>query len=658
MHDRIEKQGFEQANVWKENQGLHTKEVEVIELFNSDVQYIIPLFQRHYVWDREEQWAPLWEDIKKKASHRLSESQTQQFPHFTGAIVIQQKQTNVNEVKKYEIIDGQQRLTTFQIVLCALRDVCTLYGFDDIRRETDRYILYQGILLDGSENERYKLIPTVFDRTSFISLADERVDDSSGQISLTYIHFKFWIEDFVDGNRNKALSLFHSILNDFGFVQILLDEGDEPERIFESLNARAKSLLQFDLLRNNLFLRARIEQDRDRLYREYWGHFENPYWEQEITFGREKMTLSERFFQHFLMARLGEVNVKPLFNVYQEQLAGNEGVEHELSELKHYSEIYQEMTDCSPDFEIGQAMTFYKTFSITSLHPFILFAINELRRSGSDLSLVFQILESYTMRRLLCDTSGAKNYNRLFSKLIQRLKGRRFDVRNFLKLLSDEKAPANRWPGDGEVSNTMDSFVTDTKANRYILYRIELKKREENPSLENSDLGFDSSFSLEHIMPITWENTWSLPLLGDGDPSGGFYPLYDCKERVLYENLFHDEYRQNNPEWKTNPSEEGLVDESYKSALTAAAFRNEDLHQIGNLTLVTGSLNSSLSNRPFSEKKAGLFQNSLLVLNREICEYDTWDIPQIQQRTGDLCDYFCSIWPSAESFAERIGEPL
>ena len=168
----------------------------------------------------------------------------------------------------------------------------------------------------------------------------------------------------------------------------------------------AQPLLQFDLLRNNLFLRARIEDDRDRLYREYWEHFENPYWAREVTVGKNKMTLSERFFQHYLMARLGEVSVSPLFSVYQERLAQNEGVEQELSALKQYSEIYQEMTDCSPDSEIGQAMSFYNTFGITSLHPFILFAINELRGSGSDLSLVFQILESYTMRRLLCNTSG------------------------------------------------------------------------------------------------------------------------------------------------------------------------------------------------------------------------------------------------------------
>ena len=126
---------------------METTNIQVKTLFNSDVQYIIPLFQRHYVWDQEEQWEPLWTDIKEKAYQRLSEYQRQQFTHFTGAIVIQQKQTNVDEVQKYEIIDGQQRLTTFQIILCALRSICKLYEFEKIEAEAERHILNQGTLL-------------------------------------------------------------------------------------------------------------------------------------------------------------------------------------------------------------------------------------------------------------------------------------------------------------------------------------------------------------------------------------------------------------------------------------------------------------------------------------------------------------------------------
>ena len=635
---------------------MKTPSVDIDALFGRETQFVIPLFQRHYVWTEAEQWKPLWEDIEGKVCQRLSkEHQEQQFPHFTGAIVIQPKITHVNEVQKYEIIDGQQRLTTFQIVLCALRDICESYKFGDIQGQIERYLRNQSTLLDDSDDEeQYKLIPTEFDKDSFISLIDKGEDKGSESIFSAYTYFEKEIKDYVDGDRSKMLALFRSIKNDFGFVQILLDTHDEPEKIFESLNARGKPLLQFDLLRNNLFLRARIDEDRDRLYRDYWQHFESHYWEREVTVARAKIMLSELFFQHFLMAKIDEENVTPLFNVYQRELTKDKNIKHELSELKKYSEVYQELTDCSLDSEIGQAMSFYKTFDITTVHPFILFIINELGVSGPDCSKVLQILESYTMRRQLCLKRGTQSYTKLFSGLIQRLRGRSFDLGDFVNLLSDEKAKATVWPTDSDVKTFLTSawhiYDINKKVIRYILYRIELMKRENNQLLETDALVFDNKLSLEHVMPEKWQRTWSLPLGVKEDNT----PFFKSENRIYYKDLFLSEYRANNPEWEAEPYEDGLADESYELLLQVAHQRIERLQSIGNLTLVTSRHNSRMSNKEFSEKKASLFRNSLLMMNKEISGNDIWDIPQIDRRTEDLFTYFCSIWPSAESFAENI----
>lgn len=155
-------------------------------------------------------------------------------------------------------------------------------------------------------------------------------------------------------------------------------------------------------------------------------------------------------------------------------------------------------------------------------------------------------------------------------------------------------------------------------------------------------------------MPEAWRSTWPLPR--ETDANGN--PMLDHGAEIFFEELWNNEYRENNPEWETNPTEDGLADDSYKSALSVALSRRDVLQSIGNLTLVTGALNSRLSNRPFSEKKARLFQNSLLVLNREICEYDSWDYPQVHQRGRTLIESFRSIWPSAKSFTERLGEAV
>lgn len=248
--------------------------VNVRALFGNKVQYRIPLFQRHYVWSMEDQWQPLWEDIEEKSNRRLLQQKRDNFTHFTGAIVIQQKPTNVDEVPKYEIIDGQQRLTTFQVILCALRDICATLEFNDIAEEVKSYTLNTGMLSHIYKDEQYKLIPTESEGAD--------LSDRKGRIQLAYDYFKLQIRSYAVGDRGKLLSLLHSILNDFGLVQISIDSDDESELIFESLNGRGKSLLQFDLLRNNLFLRTRkSEENRDTLYHKYWSHFETDFWEKK-----------------------------------------------------------------------------------------------------------------------------------------------------------------------------------------------------------------------------------------------------------------------------------------------------------------------------------------------------------------------------------------
>lgn len=668
---------------------MEIAKVQVKSLFGSDVQYIIPLFQRHYVWDQEEQWEPLWKDIKEKAYQRLSEFQRQQFTHFTGTIVVQQKQTNVNEVQKYEIIDGQQRLTTFQVLLCVLRDICKLYEFERIEAAAEQHILNQGTLLDDLNDEQYKLIPTEFDRTSFVALADRRANDSGGQIYSTYNYFKNEISGYVNRDRNKMLALFHSILNDFGFVQILLDPHDEPERIFESLNARAKPLLQFDLLRNNLFLSA--GERRDRLYRDYWDQFETPYWDPEDNSG----TSSELFLQHFLMAKLGTEKVKPEFNIYQRQyrreLTDNQGIEYEFTELKRYAQVYRKMTDNEDDSEIGQRMQFYRTFDLTTLRPFILFMKCEVGLSDEELNFVFNILESYTIRRMLCcgGKRGLKRYNIFFSEIIKDLKDN-FSLEKFIKLLVDEASnSATNYPADDKVrpalhtnyDEHLELFPDDStivfpnnqavraalhglwvktagqiqrRLIRYILYQIEIMKRNER-LVETDNQSFNDQLTLDHIMPIKWKETWTVPV-GEGvviyesDPDINY--RVSVNRDVASEELFYYDLFSNGS--AERPSRENLVDESYLDAFNLALVRDHFLQSIGNLTLVTGRLNASMSNRPFFDRRERLYANSLLILNREIHENNDWDVNEIQARAERLIADVCKIWPSLDWFAENL----
>lgn len=664
---------------------MKVTEQTVNSLFGNRVQYKIPLFQRHYVWDKDDQWEPLWNDIKDRLS--------QQGTHFTGTLVIQKEtQTNDNGVSKneiYEIIDGQQRLTTFQIILCALRDLAKEdEKYEDIEEDVNRLILNKTRSQGGEL--RYKLIPKDLDKEQFLELVDNDKDESSGRIREAYNFFKTVIADYVQDNYDKMGTLFDSIVEDFGFVQILLDSEDEPEKIFESLNARGKHLLQFDLLRNNLFLRA--HQDRDRLYRQYWDHFETPYWNREV---KKDRTLSEQFLHHFLMAKLGEEKVTPEFNIYQRQYhkklqKANKGVEHEFSELKRYSQVYQKMIDCKGDSTIEKRMKFYDTFEITTLHPFILFVKCEVGLSGDELNYVFDILESYTVRRMLCcrGKNGLKNYNIFFSELIRKFSDD-FSIENLVKQLSKQTSGARKYPTNNEMQPALHIHYDEDpqlfpeastivfpdnravkaalerrwfesagqikeRLIRYILYQIEIMNRNENGFTETNELTFNNRLTLEHIMPIKWKGTWTL-LIGEGsviyeNDSARNYTVSVDRDVTSNELFYKDLFSETDLD---NPSRDNLAEASYLDAFNLALARDYLLQSIGNLTIVTRKLNSSMSNAPFSDKKGALNEHSILQLNNEICEHDTWDINEIQARAEKLIADVCKIWPSLDWFAEN-----
>jgi len=116
----------------------------IFHLFDGKRRYIVPLYQRQYVWNREKQWEPLWEDISRVADRRW-ENETGP-PHFLGAMVLDQIRTYGNQVPAHLIIDGQQRLTTFQILLSALREVAQNVGASAYADEVQRYLQNNGII--------------------------------------------------------------------------------------------------------------------------------------------------------------------------------------------------------------------------------------------------------------------------------------------------------------------------------------------------------------------------------------------------------------------------------------------------------------------------------------------------------------------------------
>ena len=639
----------------------HRDGLSVDRLFSSNVQYRIPIYQRRYVWTKAN-WSTLWEDIKEKTKLRIDGSSRQ---HFTGSIVAWPNE-NQGEIPKFEIIDGQQRLTTFQIILCVIRDICTSKEYSQnmvlqgIAESAERHVKNERHLINVTGADRldqYKLLPTEHDETAFRKVVNSSNRDFDKHlIYKAYDYFRKKIQHYVKSDPQERMNhLLHSIIGDFVLVRIDLGGNDEPEKIFASLNATGKMLYEFDYLRNYLFLRAKVlKTSAIDLYEKHWKYFEESadYWDSKTL---------ELFLWDFLEATLGpkkriqsekEEN-KRAFDLYREysQTWGSD-ITSEFAKLKDYAVSYREIKDnSSPDFKIANQMQFYNDLKIMNLYPFLLFIVKSERLTGDERNQVFDILESYIVRWLLCygdnehriDECRYARIDNFFSKVIEQGE---FSVKELVESLCDTNNPSEAWPTNEEVESALQKAGSKNVNARlivYILYRIEISKRDTPPYPPDAEvqLRFEDLGNREHIMPSKWSNHWPLPLCD--------------REPLRHSELYSPEYRMNEPEWREKRDQIDHLcrpnDPAYQEAYNLAERRHDEIDSIGNITPLSPELNNDLSDLSFNEKKAILSRTMTnLQLSREILQHESWDVEQIRKRSEDLYKYFCRIWKPAEYF--------
>ena len=270
---------------------MQPSKLTIQEVFEKERRYIIPLYQRSYVWSEDEQWAPLWDDVRRQAEYSL-EGQPGK-THFLGAVVWSVNPIVGRAVARADVIDGQQRLTTLQLCLAALRDYAAEIG-SDAADLAERWT-YNPIK-DRTSDELFKVWPTNADRETFSAVmrAGSRIalkkqfeanakSKALPRIAEAYLYFDQVIREFADEaqdaeQRSERLhAIAQAMRTSLQFVVIELEPGDDPQVIFETLNARGQPLLPSDLIRNYVFLKASSSgpSDSDRLYETYWRPFDD-----------------------------------------------------------------------------------------------------------------------------------------------------------------------------------------------------------------------------------------------------------------------------------------------------------------------------------------------------------------------------------------------
>ena len=447
--------------------------IKLREFLAHERRHLVPLFQRPYVWQQESEWEPLWEDVRHLAERELGDRPSR--PHFLGTVVLDQVRTSARDVDARLVIDGQQRLTTLQLLFAAFRELCGAIGDQDAWRKVDRLTRNEDAP-DPEGDQRFKVWPTNADRAPFRELMDasetraearlRRARGAAGNESLLADAYAFfhetigaWLRETGEANLKQRVDALLGILRDrIHLVVIDLGDEDEAQLIFETLNARGAPLLPADLVKNFLFQEAQAQgAPLERLYERYWKAFDEggAYWRKKVRQGRLTRPRIDLFLQHYLtLATRDEVPAGHLFAVFKDYALACPSLhaEDHLRALGEHAQVFQGFNESVPTTRRGVFFRRLEILETTTVLPFLLGLFHRFADRGIDAELdaILGDLESFLVRRFVCRLT-TKNYNRLFLDLVGYLDELPEDparaVRSFL--LSQE-AESTRWPTDEE----------------------------------------------------------------------------------------------------------------------------------------------------------------------------------------------------------------
>jgi hypothetical protein len=285
------------------------------EIFFKIVRYEVPVFQRPYIWTQEQQWEPLWEDVTDKAEAILEGGVVDR--HFMGAIVLQLRSTPTSRIETRIVVDGQQRLTTLQLLIDAVQEVCEQGGHTMPAKRLTGLVQTDEAHRRGDPDAEFKVWPTVSDQPPFRhamrnDLPSDQYKDS--RVVGAHNYFKnaarTWLEAFPEdnGRRTDAAEALEGAVSDhLELVVIDLGQTDDAHVIFETLNARGTPLLPSDMIKNQILHKAGIgaeEEDRQsyQRVRTLWS-FDEDWWRQEIGRGYQRRPRVDVFLNNWLSLR-------------------------------------------------------------------------------------------------------------------------------------------------------------------------------------------------------------------------------------------------------------------------------------------------------------------------------------------------------------------
>lgn len=475
---------------------METTPAQVISYFNGEKQYLIPLFQRQYRWEKDS-WATLWEDVMVQYEQYQPESES---AHFMGAIVSVPAVSVPVGVTKYLVIDGQQRLVTISILLAALRDALKKDDPGSSQRIQNLFLTNQ---YAKDEDNRLKIVPTNLDRELYRKIMyDENFQE---QEELMVGAYKFFVNKLTSKatddeddliNPSRVLEVLEKSLQ---VVMINLGDKDDPYLIFESLNFKGQPLTQADLVRNYILMKFRHSigagGEQDEIHRLYWKPIE------------ESLGDNITDFLWYYVRRNGKnVLVKGLYTELKsiiENLDNTEDIKEEIKRVKRHAEYFKQVISPDTSTEKGRRLKTLNDLKVTTAYPFLLKLFEKQHENKMDddgMLACLKWIESFVIRRSICGIP-TNALNKLFLSWCAQIPEANFD--SWLWKTMSEGTRSKAFPNDAELEKAFVEYAQYKKPTcKHVLWALE-------ESFQHKEEAANTALiTIEHVMPQELSTQW------------------------------------------------------------------------------------------------------------------------------------------------------
>lgn len=555
--------------------GSETKMLNFME--GADKRYIIPVYQRKYNW-KQENCKQLYDDLKKIIRDKRES-------HFFGSIV-SSVAANGSKIEYY-IIDGQQRLTTVTLLLLAIRNLLVKKRITSAKENLNEQINQRFLISPwANADDQIKLRPVKSDREALARLFDG--EDYIPTSNLT-INYRFFCEQLL--RQEISVDDLFMAISKLEIISITLDNSDNAQLIFESLNSTGLALTEGDKIRNYILM-GQLPENQNKLYDVYWAKIERCTGNDVSSFIRDYLSIKRQI-------------TPTISNVYKDfkeyAVSTNLPVEDLLEDLLWYARLFEKLSICKSGLQnqkLDDCLYRLMRLEIVVTRPFLMEVLRlnqDNKLNTDDVLQIFLVTENYLFRRNICDVP-TNALNKIFLNLNKEII--RYDgttdnyVQKFIYTLLSKK-DSGRFPDDKEFSTELSVKPVYQMRGKYKAYLFE--RFENYGTVETKDVYThldNNTYSIEHIMPQHLTPAW-IASLGEN----------------------------------------------------ALEIHSIWLHRLANLTL-TG-YNPYLSNKTFDEKlnaEKGGYKNSGLKMNQKISSKKSWGLEELEERNAEMIALAKKIW--------------